>query len=220
VSGLTPNQWTILEALTEGPRWSRSFQTVKPLYEDLIARGLIERCRPHMGRGANQLRLTPAGCAVLEIEPAGVPARRIDPKPNSKAFKPVLGAILPNASAKTRATCEAFMHAIASGATSREAVADLAARYDVQRPAIWKRLRDGGVISPYASKRDGGQGRPLGGGQAGYTDRRRDKCAALAESRRIEPSPEQFVDRDSCPRCGVRADIGCRHSRAPIGMVF
>jgi hypothetical protein len=29
---------------------------------------------------------------------------------------------------------------------------------------------------------------------------------------RVEDIPtEQFVDRDPCPRCGVRADYGCRH---------
>lgn len=28
------------------------------------------------------------------------------------------------------------------------------------------------------------------------------------------------VDRDCCPRCGTRADLGCKHSRAPIGTAF
>lgn len=29
---------------------------------------------------------------------------------------------------------------------------------------------------------------------------------------RVSPRPDQFVDRDPCPRCGVRRDIGCGHS--------
>jgi hypothetical protein len=28
------------------------------------------------------------------------------------------------------------------------------------------------------------------------------------------------VDRDACLRCGVRHDIGCKHSRAPVGMMM
>jgi hypothetical protein len=28
------------------------------------------------------------------------------------------------------------------------------------------------------------------------------------------------VDRDPCQRCGVRHDIGCHHSRAPLGMTL
>jgi hypothetical protein len=30
--------------------------------------------------------------------------------------------------------------------------------------------------------------------------------------------PPRIAPRDPCPRCGVRADYGCRHSRAPLGM--
>lgn len=41
------------------------------------------------------------------------------------------------------------------------------------------------------------------------------KKAAEAQRR-----PEQLVDRDPCPRCGVRGDIGCHHNRAPMGMRF
>lgn len=217
---ITPNQWTILEALKNGPRWRRSFQTVKPLYENLIERGLIEGCRPHLGRARNMLRLTAAGCEALEIDPATVPAERLEPKPNSKTFKPVLGDIKGDAKPAVRATCEAFKLAIRNGATSREAVAELAALYDVQRPAIWKRLRDGGVIAPYAPRQDGGKGRPRGGGEPGYTVRRRERSIAVAQSRRTEPVADQFVSRDACPRCGVRADFGCKHSRAPIGTQF
>lgn len=70
MSGLTPNQWTILEALADGPRWARSFQYVKPLVADLIDKGFVERCRPPLGAARNKLRLTPAGVAML-AEAAG-----------------------------------------------------------------------------------------------------------------------------------------------------
>jgi len=32
--------------------------------------------------------------------------------------------------------------------------------------------------------------------------------------------PTEPVDRDPCPRCGVRRDIGCGHSLAPLGTVL
>lgn len=28
------------------------------------------------------------------------------------------------------------------------------------------------------------------------------------------------LDRDPCPRCGVRGDVGCNHSRQPLGTVL
>jgi DNA-binding MarR family transcriptional regulator len=219
VSAITPNQWTILEALKSGPRWLRSFQTVKPLVNDLIDRGLVERCRPHLGRANNMARLTASGCAALEIDPATVPAMRDEPKPNSKAFAPRLGAIRSDASELCRETCEAFAAAIGRGATSGEAVSELAARYDVQRPAIWKRLRDGGLIAPYAPRQNGGKGRPLGGGTPGYTATRRERSKEHHEQLEARPLPPR-IDRDPCPRCGVRGDIGCAHSRVPIGTAF
>lgn len=65
MSRLTPNQWTILESLQDGPRWIRSFHAVKPLLDDLIAHGLVERCRPPFGAARNMVRLTEmVGCAT------------------------------------------------------------------------------------------------------------------------------------------------------------
>lgn len=40
-----------------------------------------------------------------------------------------------------------------------------------------------------------------------------------AEVRVFDSLPPR-VNRDPCPRCGVRADIGCGHTQAPIGMSF
>jgi DNA-binding MarR family transcriptional regulator len=208
---ITPNQWTILEALKDGPRWIRSFQTVKPLLEKLVKRGLIERCHPHLGRGRNMVRLTVAGCDALEIDAGSVPIERCKETPAPpKLVK--LGEISGAATEETRKICERFRDALAAGKTSNEAVGELAALNDVQRPAIWKRLRAGGVIAPYAQQQSGGKGRPIGGGEYGYTERRRGR--SLAEAARHEPRQDQFVDRDPCPRCGVRGDLGCRHNRA------
>lgn len=220
MSPLTPNQWTILEGLTKGPAWIRSFQTVKPLLDDLIDRGLVERCRPHLGRARNMVRLRAAGCEALDISPDEVPASREKAKVSIKAFKPVLGAIRSDATLRARTICEAFLKRISSGALSGDVVGELAAKHDVQRPAIWKSLRSGGVLAPYGSKENGGNGRPLGGGCNGYSTRRRERSIKTAEERRPEPSPEQFVDRDPCPRCGVRRDYGCSHSLAPLGMML
>lgn len=42
--------------------------------------------------------------------------------------------------------------------------------------------------------------------------------ANLSDNRIIPPT--EPVDRDPCQRCGVRRDIGCNHSRVPLGMVL
>jgi hypothetical protein len=219
MSNITPNQWTILEALKDGPRWARSFQMVKPLVEDLVARSLVERCRPHLGAARNMVRLTDAGCAALEIDPASVPLKRDEPKANSKAHRPHLGSIRADVTPRLRAICETFLRRIKDGVGSQVAVGELAAMHDVQRPAIWKSLRSGGVIAPYAPSLKGGKGRPRGGGEPGYSHRRREKSLACSEARN-EPRSDQYVDRDPCPRCGVRGDYGCAHTRAPLGTSF
>jgi DNA-binding MarR family transcriptional regulator len=210
MSEISPNQWTILERLEKGPEWIRSFQPAKPLLDDLIEKGLIERCRPHLGRGRNMVRLTEAGCEELEVAASDIPANReravfVD-KPRSE-----LGQIKPGISHKVRSVCERFVHAINGGEPQSDVIEQLAAAEDVQRPAIWKRLRMGGVIPDYAPRKDHGRGRPVGGGRPGYTERRRQSSLEA----RSEP-PRPIVDRDPCPRCGVRGDIGCGHSHAPL----
>jgi hypothetical protein len=42
------------------------------------------------------------------------------------------------------------------------------------------------------------------------------RCKCAPDDKFLPPK----VDRDPCPRCGVRHDIGCNHSRAPLGMVL
>jgi hypothetical protein len=75
----------------------------------------------------------------------------------------------------------------------------LAAQDGVERRAIWKRLRTGGVL-------------PADDTQVGY------KAAGLTREHRDFVIGGVLVDRDPCPRCGVRGDIPCGHSRAPLGM--
>jgi DNA-binding MarR family transcriptional regulator len=137
MSEISPNQWTILERLEKGPEWIRSFQPAKPLLDDLIEKGLIERCRPHLGRGRNMVRLTEAGCEELEVAASDIPANReravfVD-KPRSE-----LGQIKPGISHKVRSVCERFVHAINGGEPQSDVIEQLAAAEDVQRPAIWK----------------------------------------------------------------------------------
>jgi glycine cleavage system aminomethyltransferase T len=65
MKSISPNQWTILERLEKGPEWIRSFQPAKRLLDNLIERGLVERCRPFLGRGKNMVRLTEKGWTLL-----------------------------------------------------------------------------------------------------------------------------------------------------------
>lgn len=94
-------------------------------------------------------------------------------------------------------------------------VSEIASKFDVQNPAVWKALRRTGTLPPYAPSRDGRGGRPKGGGKPGYTDRRLEKSAAHIS--RVEagqpPTPSGYTDRDPCWRCGVRADVACPHRR-------
>jgi hypothetical protein len=99
-------------------------------------------------------------------------------------------------------TCDAYRRMLSAGGDPSEIVSGLAAFHGVNRPAIWKRLRSGGVLPPYRSG-------------TGIRRLRRTNLEIDAE-RNQQPR----VDRDPCPRCGVRRDVGCAHSRAPLGMVL
>lgn len=192
---ITPNQFTILECLIAGPQWMRSFQTVRPLLKDLQAKGLIESCRPHLGRACNMVRLTAAGCELLEISPDSVPVERAQPKLEQKP-KLVPGQIRAGLPLLVRQRCEAFVRALANGETPSVIVGQLAEAHGVQRPAIWRNLRSGGVIAPYK-----------------HRARRGPVEIAQATKEASVPDP---VGRDPCPRCGVRGDIGCHHRKARL----
>lgn len=104
---------------------------------------------------------------------------------------------------RAKRTCETFLRDRAAGQCASDIVGRLAANEGVRRPAIWRRLRSGGALPPYRNKE------PMG-----------HKAAGLPREHRAFVVAGYKVDRDPCQRCGVRADIGCGHSRAPLGMAF
>lgn len=61
--------------------------------------------------------------------------------------------------------------------------------FGVQRPAVYKALRRGGLLPPYR-----------------HGERR--KSPPRPELPQSEPN---FTTRDPCPRCGIRRDLGCNH---------
>lgn len=102
----------------------------------------------------------------------------------------------------TLETCASYERQAALGGDPGDIVTGLADFYRVNRPAIWRRLRAGGVLPPYRSN----------------TGIKRDR-RSFAECN-YERDQQPRVDRDPCPRCGVRRDIGCNHSQAPLGMML
>ena len=100
-------------------------------------------------------------------------------------------------------------------------VQEIANTFGVQRPAVYRALITGGLKEPYKAREEGGSGRPIGGGQRGYTARRaatRIQHAAAQVQARLAAEAAPRVHRDPCPRCGCRGDVDCGHSRAPLGM--
>lgn len=100
-----------------------------------------------------------------------------------------------------RRVCDAYLEAVARGKNITTTIAWLSEAEGVGRPAIWRRLRSGGALPPYST--------------------RTNKTARRTRSEIvIEKLFAPRVDRDPCPRCGVRGDIDCGHSKAPLGMVL
>lgn len=64
-ASLTPMHRNILRRIEAGPRWLRTFNGFKPVYEQLIADGLAARVKPANGRASNQLAITDAGRIAL-----------------------------------------------------------------------------------------------------------------------------------------------------------
>lgn len=99
---------------------------------------------------------------------------------------------------RTAAIADAYLAAIRRGHERKDVIGWVANSFGVGRQAIYKQLRHGGTLPPYKS---------------GW------RARGTVPPVRQEP---MRVDRDPCPRCGVRADIGCRHgSSGPLsGMLF
>jgi hypothetical protein len=97
-------------------------------------------------------------------------------------------------------TGDRFRTRMASGAVRGSVVQELACIYNVEPATIRQRLRKLGLWEnepKLAAARD--------------RDRRRE----LPEPKLAEPLPPP-VYREPCPRCEVRADIGCRHQPRPF----
>ena len=76
-------------------------------------------------------------------------------------------------------------------------------------------------VAPGASEFGGGAAMSLGRiaqrGRRGRPPRHDRFLPEVEEVRPGDPLPVP-VDRDNCPRCNVRFDIGCRHRRARLSM--
>jgi hypothetical protein len=116
---------------------------------------------------------------------------------------------------KIRRTCDLFSRAIAAGEDRSDVVGQLAAADGVERPAIWRRLRTGGVLPPYKTARTKEY-------SASYADKNRREIASAKLRAQLKASLEATprASRDPCPRCGTRGDVGCSHHRAELGTGF
>lgn len=90
----------------------------------------------------------------------------------------------PGLSERTLRICKLY-------ATGKHDIAALARQFGVQRPAIYKALRRGGVLPPY---------------------NRREFTPKPLRKPKVEPDESQYTQRDSCFYCGVRGDLGCAHT--------
>lgn len=104
----------------------------------------------------------------------------------------------------TLRTAAAFKEAVAGGVDPYKAIAGIADTMGLERGVIRSRLRRQGLWGQPDFDKTTGRVR------AGLRD---------ADCDRLIP-PTEPVDRDPCQRCGVRHDIGCKHSRVPLGMVL
>lgn len=108
-------------------------------------------------------------------------------------------------SPRTERICELYKKAVSCGEDGSDVVGYLAAMEGVQRPAIYKRLRQGGLLPPYPSDQ-----RP----------RRYQPYIPRLERKVVHREMPPRVYRDPCPRCGARGDVECGHSKARLGMVL
>lgn len=97
--------------------------------------------------------------------------------------------------ANTKRTCEMYERMLAAGEDKTVVIGELAAMAGVQRSAIFRRLQRGGVIPRTQTQMPRAANDPAP---------RLTSLQKLA----VAPLPEF---RDPCPRCGIRADVGCKH---------
>lgn len=215
MSDLTPNQWTILESLTLGAVWTRSLQPVKPLLHDLIERGMVERCKPFLGRGSNMVRLTASGCALLQIDTSSVPAFRDrplkvctpEPKPNKSNRTAEAKALLADVEGwcaktgtpETTIGHKLFLHPGFVGLLRKRLTVspekeEAVRNFLTEHPFGWS----GTLPLTHAN-----------GTRPAYRASSPKARQRIAEETRLAAMP--VIDRTPCSRCGIRADIGCKH---------
>lgn len=108
----------------------------------------------------------------------------------------------------TRAICERYARRRDNGDAQADIIADLAAEYGVLRPAIRRRLHIGGaMVEPSRVKTTREAVRPQGFNRAP-----RPPSRLVKKSPAVSSGIEAPVE--PCPRCGVRADVGCKHRPA------
>jgi hypothetical protein len=98
---------------------------------------------------------------------------------------------------RTIAICDRFRALKQEGNDDKEIVGELATHYGVKRPLVWKALRSGKVVPPFRPNPDRVR---MPSSDPSLESASRQRAAALRPM--VEPP---------CPRCNVRADIGCKH---------
>lgn len=214
MTDITPNQWTILESLAHGATSLESLRAVQQLVIDLIERGLAERCEVYLGRGPNMIRLTAAGCALLEIETSSVPAFREQPLTICEALRPK-----PRKHNRT-AEAKALLADIEAWCTKSQTAETAIGHRLFLHPGFVGLLRKRMTVSPEKEQavREFMTEHPFGWrGELPITHANGTRPVKRPSKGRPLPvtSPDiQPVHRDPCPMCGTRGDIGCRHREA------
>lgn len=205
---LTPNQWTILESLKLGAVWTRSFQPVKPLLVDLIERRLVDRCRPILGRGHNMVRLSPEGCALLDISFASVPAFR---DAALKVCAPIARAPKSNRTAEAKSLLADVKEWCLKTGTAETAIGHVLFLHPGFVGLLRKRLtvtaEKEEEVRAFLTEHPFGWPGTLPVKHANGT--RPVKHPAVG--RPPLPAMRATVDRTPCSYCGTRADFGCKH---------
>lgn len=89
-------------------------------------------------------------------------------------------------------------------------VGRIATHYGVQKPAIYRAFR---ALKYYTPIMKQSRARSLRANLRSWRPLGRPK-EYPAEGL---PMPERVESREPCPRCNVRSDIGCKHSKAKLG---
>lgn len=119
-----------------------------------------------------------------------------------------------NTKVATQRLCAEYRRRLNLGDRKRDIITDLAVDYGVGRTAVHRALHRHGEVPPYQPKRPGGPGRPVGGGEPGYTLKRIERSVSAREAVELRRDQLRLATAEPCLRCGVRADVGCRHRAA------